>query len=263
MYTIIKDKKAKFERQTLHDLSKVAAASYLFVLGSGGHTTEMSALIKLSQKPYRHTHRRYLITAGDNHSRNQASLLEEKMIQSHADASAGTSDMVIVTRARSVHQSYITSVFTSLKCFFEIANALIDIPSARVGQPGAEDFRSPHVIVTNGPGTGFIVGLVALFLKVFHVVPHDRLKVVFVETWARTHSLGLTGKLFYVTQIADLFVVQSEDLAKAINKPCIGNVNKKWADLVNAAHVGGHDAPQGAGQRGQGSDEAQTRNAFS
>lgn len=206
----------------------------------------MVALVKLSQRPYHHTHRRYLITAGDNHSRNQAKILEDKMTQSHPDGSAGTSDIVTVTRARSVHQSYITSVFTSLKCFFEIVNALSSIPLARIGQPGEKSFQCPHVIVTNGPGTGFIVGLVAFFLKVFHVVPRDRLKVVFVETWARTHSLGLTGKLFYLTQIADLFVVQSEQLAKAISKPCIGNVNKKWADLINAAFEDGHDMEQGA-----------------
>ncbi|KAJ4424241.1 UDP-N-acetylglucosamine transferase subunit [Gnomoniopsis sp. IMI 355080] len=244
--TMLKRNKGKFNNKAHSDLSNVAAASYLFVLGSGGHTTEMISLIKLSQKPYIHTHRRYLMTVGDKHSVSQATMLEEDMANRYPSGAAGTSDLVTVTRARSVHQSYITSVFTSLKCFFEIVDALTTIPEVRCGTPDAQAFRSPHVIVTNGPGTGFIVGLVAFVLKLFHVVPRDRLKVVFVETWARTHSLGLTGKLFNLTQIADVFVVQSEGLAKAFNKPNIGNVNKKWAALVNPLSKEVHDAKRGA-----------------
>lgn len=228
------------------DLSKLPAASYLFVMGSGGHTTEMISLVKLSQKPSHNTHRRYLITAGDDHSEIQSIMLEEKISDMYPDGSAGTADIVTVTRARSVHQTYRSSVLTSLKCFIEITHALVTIPSARIGQPGAKHFQSPHVIVTNGPGTGFIVGLVAFFLKMFRVVPRDRLKVVFVETWARAHSLGLTGKLFELTHLADVFVVQSEGLAKAVNKPSIGNINKKWADLVNAAPSGVHGSEKRA-----------------
>lgn len=230
-----KNNKGKFNNKAQTDLSNLPAASYLFVLGSGGHTTEMISLLKLSQKPYYHTHRRYLMTDGDTHSWDQASALEEDIADRYPNGSAGTADMVIATRARSVHQSYITSVFTSLKCFFEILAAMTSIPAIRVGLPDAEAFRAPHVIVTNGPGTGFIVGLVAFILKLFRVVPRDRLSVVFMETWARTHSLGLTGKLFHLTQIADVFIVQSEGMAKLTNKPNIGNVNKKWAGLANLA----------------------------
>lgn len=239
---MIKKKKANFNNKAQSDLSRLPAASYLFVLGSGGHTTEMFSLVKLSQKPYIHTHRRYMMNVGDTHSLEQAKMFEEDIASRYPNGSAGTSDLVTVTRARSVHQSYITSVFTSLKCFFEIVGALTSIPSIRLDMPNAEAFRSPHVIVTNGPGTGFIVGLVAFVLKAFRIVPQDRLKVVFVETWARTHSLGLTGKLFNLTKIADVFVVQSEGLAKAFDKPNIGNVNKKWAALVNATSKEVHDA---------------------
>lgn len=233
-YSIIEKNQAKFNNHARSDLSRLDAASYLFVLGSGGHTTEMISLVKLSQKPYPHTHRRYLTTVGDPYSLKSAKLLEDNLAKHYPDGSAGTSDMIVVTRARSVHQSWISSVFTSLQSFLEIVGALTSIPFSRVRGPNAEAFRSPHVIVTNGPGTGFIVGLVAFLLKVFRVVPRDRLKVVFVETWARTHSLGLTGKLFNLTQIADVFVVQSEVLAQAANKPNIGNVNKMWSGLVNS-----------------------------
>ncbi|KAF3765512.1 family 1 glycosyltransferase, partial [Cryphonectria parasitica EP155] len=195
------------------DLSQLPAVSYLYVLGSGGHTTEMMALIKQSFKANRNQHRRYIITDGDTHSLNSSKGLE-KLIRTNCPNDAGTHDTLIVTRARAVHQSFFTSVFTSALCALEIVAALTMVPPKRAGQPNAGAFRYPHIIVTNGPGTGFIVGLVAFALKVLGCAPKNRLKVVFVETWARDHKLGLTGKLFDKTGIADLFVVQSHTLAK-------------------------------------------------
>ncbi|KAJ0124706.1 hypothetical protein J7T55_006047 [Diaporthe amygdali] len=209
------------------DLSHLPAVSYLYVFGSGGHTTEMTALIKLSFKAKRNQHRRYIITDDDQHSQNQEMALERLLHQSCADEATGTYDTIIVPRARKVYQSYSSSVYTSLRCALDILVALTTIPAQRAGTPNASEFRHPHVVVTNGPGTGFIVGLMAHMLKVLYLAPEDRLKVVFVETWARTHNLGLTGKLFYWTGIPDVFVVQSEKLSKILGKPNIGNVNMR------------------------------------
>ncbi|KAI3394558.1 hypothetical protein diail_2549 [Diaporthe ilicicola] len=211
------------------DLSHLPGISYLYVFGSGGHTTEMTALIKLSFKARKTQHRRYIITEDDQHSQNQEKALERLIHQSYHDEAAGTYDTVIVPRARKVYQSYVSSIYTSLRCALDILVALTTIPAQRGGKPNGKEFRYPHVIVTNGPGTGFIVGLMAHILKVLYLVPQDRLRVVFVETWARTHNLGLTGKLFYWTNIPDVFSVQSEKLSKAVGKPNIGNVNLMWA----------------------------------
>lgn len=211
------------------DLSHLPAISYLYVFGSGGHTTEMTALIKLSFKANKNQHRRYIITEEDQHSQNKERALENLIHESCTDEAAGTYDTIIVPRARKVYQSYASSVYTSLRCALDILVALTTIPAQRAGTPNAKEFQYPHVIVTNGPGTGFIVGLMAHILRVLYLVPQDRLRVVFVETWARTHNLGLTGKLFYWTDIADVFVVQSEKLSRIVGKPDIGNVNLRWA----------------------------------
>lgn len=205
------------------------AVSYLYVFGSGGHTTEMGALIKLSFKSNKNQHRRYIITDGDQHSQNQERSLESLIQRSCTDEAAGTYDTIIVPRARKVYQSYASSVYTSLRSALDILVALTTIPAQRAGTTNAKEFQYPHVIVTNGPGTGFIVGLMAHVLKVLYLAPQDRLRVVFVETWARTQNLGLTGKLFYWTDIPDVFVVQSEKLSKVVGKPNIGNVNVRWA----------------------------------
>lgn len=198
-------------------------------MGSGGHTTEMSALIKLNFRANHNQHRRYIITHGDNSSQMHQEAIENRISRSCPEGSGGTHDKFIVTRARKVHQTYLSSVCSSLKCAVDILAALTKIPAQRVDKPNAAYFRFPHVIVTNGPGTGFIVGLMAHIMKVLYLAPQDRLKIIFVETWARTHELGLTGKLFYWTGITDLFVVQSETLSKIVGKPNIGNVNAAWA----------------------------------
>lgn len=212
------------------DLSYLPAVHYLYVLGSGGHTTEMVALIRLSFRPNRNQHRRYIITHGDQHSQDREKDLESLIHKSCPDGSGGTYDTFMVTRARKVYQSYITSVYSSLRCALDILAALTGIPAQRAGEVHAAGFRFPHVIVTNGPGTGFIVGLMAHVLKILYLVPEDRLKIIFVETWARTHNLGLTGKLFYWTGITDLFVVQSGSLSKIVGRPNIGNVNTLWTE---------------------------------
>lgn len=225
------------KKDSAPDLANRSAVSYLYVLGSGGHTTEMMALIKLSFKANTNQHRRYITTSGDQHSLNQKSTLENIIQTKYPNGTAGTHDTVTVTRARSVYQSYFTSVATSLRCALDILVALTEIPSQRIGQHNSEDFRYPHVIVTNGPGTGFIVGIMAHILKLLCLAPKDRLKIVFVETWARTHKLGLTGRLFYHTDIADLFLVQSQTLSKVVHKPAIGNVNKRYAEVGRVAAV--------------------------
>lgn len=191
----------------------------------------MMALIKLSFKAKKNQHRRYIITSGDQHSLNQQIALEQAIQEKYPNGSAGTQDTVVVTRARSVHQSFLSSIFTSLQSANDILIALTEVPQQYATDPKAEHFRCPHVIVTNGPGTGFVVGVVAYLLKLFFLAPNDRLKIVFVETWARTHKLGLTGKLFDMSRIADLFMVQSTTLSEAVGKPNIGNVNLRYAQV--------------------------------
>ncbi|KAJ9138592.1 UDP-N-acetylglucosamine transferase subunit ALG14 [Pleurostoma richardsiae] len=209
------------------DTSKLPAVYFLYVLGSGGHTTEMVEMIKHKFRGSKNLHRRYLITTGDRHSQNKELELEAIIHDAYVMGTGGTYDTMLVTRARAVHQSFFTSIFTTLMCAFEIIAALTMIPEKRPKDQYGEAFRYPHVIVTNGPGTGFIVCLVAQVLKIFYLAPENRLKMVYVESWARIKSLSLTGKLFYWTDIADLFVVQSDSLSKVTGKPNVGNVSMR------------------------------------
>ncbi|KAL2263718.1 hypothetical protein VTK26DRAFT_5474 [Humicola hyalothermophila] len=198
----------------LPDTSHLPAVYFLYILGSGGHTTEMLETVRRKFQPQTNQHRRYLINTGDEDSFRRLTHLESVIRAAFPDASRGTIDSFSLPRARRVHQSLVTAPFTCLATAVHAVNALTREPVRRPQTRYGRQFKYPHVIVTNGPATGFIVCLVAHLLKVFYLVPQNRLKMVYVESWARTRTLSLTGRLFLWSGIADLFCVQHEELAR-------------------------------------------------
>jgi len=206
--------------------SPLAARYFAYVLGSGGHTGELCEIIKQTFWATSTLHRRYIVTSGDNHSLVALSKIEGLIHDAHPAQSAGTWDVYEVTRARRVHQPFWTAPYTSLLSAVSAVEALLRPPEATAQSSADDDFRYPHVIITNGPGTGFIVCLVAHLLKMCCLAPEDRLKVVYIETWAHMSTLSLTGKLFSYTNIADIFMVQHKKLADKTGKRFVGEVAK-------------------------------------
>ena len=74
----------------------------------------------------------------------------------------------------------------------------------------------PDAIVTNGPATGVIV-VVALYILRSVGVPgsHDRLRTIYIESWARVKRLSLSGRI--MLRLADRFIIQWESLRPATN----------------------------------------------
>ncbi|KAK0634944.1 oligosaccharide biosynthesis protein Alg14-like protein, partial [Bombardia bombarda] len=202
------------------DTSRLPAVYFLYVLGSGGHSAEMIEMIKRNFRGQPNQHRRYVITSGDTSSQHMAEKLEALVsaaypsVPSSPGTGAGTSDAFRIRRARDIHQPLLTAPLTCLVSASHAVGALTRPPAARSATRHGHQFRYPHVIVTNGPATGFIVCAVAHLLKIFYLVPQNRLRMVYVETWARSRSLSLTGKLFLWSGIADMFCVQHEGLAR-------------------------------------------------
>ena len=193
----------------------------LAVLGSGGHTKEMLLMMEHSFPRARTMHRRYLVTSGDHISLKHLEAFEEK-IKSEAE-SPGTYDTSIVTRARRVHQPLYTVPWSALHSILDIFPVLLSRPEIATAD---KHMRYPDVIATNGPATGFFVALLAHLLKMFYLVPEDKMQVLFIESWARIESLSLTGKLLHYTGIPDLTLVQHEAVA---NK--YGLLNAGWLVL--------------------------------
>ncbi|CAK7263757.1 UDP-N-acetylglucosamine transferase subunit [Sporothrix epigloea] len=236
------DKAWKAARQgPVRDNVQLPSTYIMYVLGSGGHTGELCEMIKQQFRPNPGSHRRYIITSGDRHSINAVERLEGLISQAFPSGANGTSqgdswDIVYVVRARSVHQPLYTAWFSALHSALSIVKALLHPPDVAAqtrlskhndGRSGrVKPFTYPDLIVTNGPGTGFIVCAMALMLKILWFMPADRCSVLFIETWAHVSTLSLTGKLFYYSRIADLFVVQHELLAERTGKRFIGDVTR-------------------------------------
>ena len=178
----------------------------------------MLETIKRKFVPQANAHRRYLVTTGDQDSLDRLIKLECLIRRCFPgdDPRTGTLDAFQVPRARRVHQPLWTAPFTCLATAIHAINALTREPDCRPASRHGTQFKYPHVVLTNGPATGFVVCLVAHLLKIFFLVPQDRLKMVYVESWARSRSLSLTGRLFLWSGVADMFCVQHEGLAKKI-----------------------------------------------
>ncbi|KAI8902625.1 glycosyltransferase [Globomyces pollinis-pini] len=146
----------------------------MIVLGSGGHTTEMFKLIR-DLDP-------------DSLSRVYVMADSDTLSQSKINSDA---DIVKIPRSRSVHQSWITTPFTTIYSFFYCIKEVW--------------WYSPDLILCNGPGTCVPICLAAFLLKMLLL---GTARIVFVESFARVETLSLTGKILYYLKITDRFLVQ-------------------------------------------------------
>ncbi|KAK8204185.1 oligosaccharide biosynthesis protein Alg14-like protein, partial [Phyllosticta paracitricarpa] len=193
----------------------------LVVLGSGGHTAEMMAMLgKLDKARFLRSwsHRTYVVSEGDALSAERAREWEESLLEfGTGRLEIGTYDIQLVPRARKIHQSLLTTPFSSLRCLAAchsilrspFASSAIDSSMAPQHQPTF----FPDLILTNGPGTGVIVVFAALLLRFCDLGDLDRtsrIRTVYVESWARVRRLSLSGKL--LVRVVDRFLVQWETL---------------------------------------------------
>lgn len=190
------------------DLNETAART-LIVLGSGGkqqhiaqllgeimrtlfsgHTTEMLEIVK-KLKPDKYTPRFYIVAENDQNSVDKLMALE---------TNPDDYKIYMITRSRKVHQSYFSSVFSTIKSLFNCIPLLMH--------------AQPDLILCNGPATCVPVCLVAFLFKVFYI--NSRCKIAFIESYCRVKSLSLSGWiLLYLT---DIFVVQWPKISKVSRK---------------------------------------------
>jgi len=158
-------------------------AKAMFVLGSGGHTSEMFRLItELNTLLY--SPRVYVRAATDEFSEVKAKNFEGK----HRDYIVET-----IPRVREVHQSIFSVPFTAILPFLKAPILLLR--------------HRPDVLVVNGPGT--CIPLV-MWSFIFGVLCLGRPVTVYVESFCRVDTLSLTGRI--VIHFVDRFVVQWKEL---------------------------------------------------
>ncbi|KAK4549701.1 hypothetical protein LTR36_005002 [Oleoguttula mirabilis] len=212
----------------------------LVVLGSGGHTAEMLAMLeravsakdaslKLDWKDY--THRTWVVGSGDSISAQRAKDFEDMVIPLSTPEDLmvgkvkratyngiGTYDVVTVPRAREIHQSLTTtpmSSFTCMRaCYDLLTRYTTETRDGHASGPGQKDF--PDVILCNGPATATILVATSMLLRFFDVKgcsTRGKLRTIYVESWARVKKPSLSGKL--LSRVVDRFLVQWPQLERS------------------------------------------------
>ena len=177
----------------------------LIVLGSGGHTAEMLAILS-GLNTTKFTHRSYVVSSGDAFSVQKAKEFEIHLEERNNKA-YGAYDVQVVPRARKIHQSLLTTPLSSLACLRACIGCLY--------QPGLSDqgMVYPDIIITNGPGTGVIVVLASYMLRFLGWRgARGEMRTIYIESWARVRRLSLSGKILF--PVVNRFIVQWETLAR-------------------------------------------------
>uniref|UniRef100_A0A182PN08 UDP-N-acetylglucosamine transferase subunit ALG14 n=1 Tax=Anopheles epiroticus TaxID=199890 RepID=A0A182PN08_9DIPT len=164
----------------------------MVVMGSGGHTAEMLRIVeRLSDERYSPRH--YLIASTDKTS---VVKVIESEVRRQPDTQKQTYEIITIPRSRDVHQSYLSSVATTV---LALLHCIPIVLKAR-----------PELILTNGPGTCVPVCLVAFFARLLFL--NTKCRIVFVESFCRVRSLSLSGRI--LLYIVDMFVVQWPELVE-------------------------------------------------
>ncbi|GAA5924570.1 hypothetical protein JCM1841_003425 [Sporobolomyces salmonicolor] len=183
-------------RRTPPRRSKDEQVTLAVFLGSGGHTAEMMRVVgHLEWK--RFSSRIWIISSGDELSGAKALALEKQI-------GSGSFRILRIPRARRVHQSYMTSPFTTL---YSLAYCLWHISLAPLLAGGRARRIFADLVLLNGPGSCVPIAASA-FLPRLVYLPSPAL--IYVESLARTRRLSLSAKL--VRSLVDRFFVQWESL---------------------------------------------------
>ena len=220
---------------------RAAPARLLVVLGSGGHTHEMLALLRdLAAREY--AHRTWGVGSGDGFSAGRAvgfeRGLEEKWRSGKMGEGEGRQGRARAPSLTSVaeQRAFDADARADLDgskgaCVGPGAYTLATVPRARnIHQPLCTVPLSalrclyaafapllapspPALILTNGPATGVLVVLAAFVLRFFDirgVESKGLCRCVYVESFARVKTLSLSGRL--LVRVVDRFLVQWEEL---------------------------------------------------
>lgn len=160
----------------------------MIILGSGGHTAEMIRILRyLDFKNY--TPRIYVYADTDIMSMEKIKSLEKNNVDYK---------VYKIRRSREIHQSYYTSVYTTIYAILESVPILWK--------------ECPELILCNGPGTCVPLCIIAFLFKIFYIM---QTTIIFIESFCRVKTLSLTGKILY--NIVDHQIVQWPYLCKPDN----------------------------------------------
>ncbi|KAF2100587.1 oligosaccharide biosynthesis protein Alg14 like protein [Rhizodiscina lignyota] len=219
----------------------------LIVLGSGGHTAEMLAMINKVTDILNVSidHRTYVVSSGDAFSANKAKKFEldmavraelekreKEMVEALREAMEENGTPLVpaqVLRKREARSAVSTQKHSNAD--FTSSYSIATLPRARHVHQSifTAPFTAmycliatlrllaerpyPDIILTNGPGTAVIVVLASILLRFFNfrgANDRSKMRTVYVESFARVNTLSLSGRLLLL--LVDRFLVQWKQL---------------------------------------------------
>lgn len=179
----------------VNDGARNRPAKMLVCVGSGGHTTEILSLVG-SLDLDKYSPRYYVLANTDNVSTFKVHNLENSK---SSELEPKDYHILEIPRSRIVHQSYFTSIFTTLYSLIHCVPLMIRI--------------RPDLILCNGPGTCVPVCIIAFLLKAAFICDT---RIVFIESFCRTKTFSLTGKI--LIYFADNVLVQWPSLKQKLKR---------------------------------------------
>ena len=162
--------------------------------------------------PYSYTHRSYVVSSGDDFSTRKAAEFERELAK-RAFRAPTSYDINVVPRARRIHQSLLTTPFSSLSCLFACFSVLRS-PSTPASPSTPNTY--PDLILSNGPATATILIFASLFFRFFSLPgTSGKMRTIYVESWARVKGLSLSGKILVAVGVCERVLVQWEGLGRA------------------------------------------------
>jgi beta-1,4-N-acetylglucosaminyltransferase len=165
--------------------------SIMIVLGSGGHTGELLIMLK---KLKLDKFSKVFFVSSHNDLRSEGKAREVLNLDESQIKKNKNIIFLKIYRSRNVGQSFFSSIFTSS---YSMMQSIFIILKTR-----------PNLIVTNGPGVAIPLVYIGYILNKLLIL--SEFKILFIESYCRTKSLSLSGKL--IQPIADKFIVLWKDL---------------------------------------------------
>lgn len=192
-----------------HQLCRRCNQARTSLCDAGGHTAElfrvMNELDRLKFAP-----RVYVVAKTDKLGAIKAQQHEQRWACSDKEASTKHVNAAVhyIPRSREVGQSWATSVVsTAWSTIFAVSIIFKECPG---------------LLLVNGPGTCLPLCVIAHMARCLGVI---NIRIVFVESIARTRLLSLTGKIIYHCGMSDLFLVQWPGLRQKFPRSqCLGRV---------------------------------------
>lgn len=168
-------------------------ARVMTLFGTGGHSTEMLMLMRNSKSIQK-------VDSGEISHLTCVVSEDDKLVINKLNQEINNCkkrDQIEITRlsrARRVGQSYISAIWTTLTSIFQAIILIVE--------------QKPQLCLTNGPGISVTVLIAIRFLQAITFCTRYKCIVIYVESFCRTKTLSLSGKIVYHLRLADKFYVQ-------------------------------------------------------